>query len=137
MGLRRSLLPRRAFKRWGNSKARKNMSTSAASSSASAAPPDEELKMCPRCPEGEQYKPWKEFSIDRTRRDEKKPYCKESRSREFREYQAERKRATEDMAGENDEDDDGEPAEPAESEAAGMVDDLYLMVNSRIGGKSK
>ena len=69
----------------------------------------------------------KELSIDRTRRDGKNPYCKECRSRELKEYQAKRKRATEeDVVG--DEDDDGEPTEPAGSDPV-----VPWLLNLRVG----
>ena len=109
------------------------MSTSSADSVASAtfvAPSDEVLKMCPKCPEGQQYKPLGELGSDRCRTDGKCTYCRDCKNRIMREYCAKRKRdsnAEEDPVGEGDDGDDYEDGE----------DDLYVMENSRIPGEVK
>jgi len=114
----------------------KIMSTSA-DSAASTAPSEEVLKLCPRCPEGQQYKPMSEFANDRTRRDGKNSICKECKARKCREYYAKRKR--EDGEGDDDIDDEGgnDPPEPDETRDADIGDDLYMMQNSRIPGEVK
>ena len=107
----------------------KIMSTSA-DSAASTAPSEEVLKLCPRCPQGQQYKPMREFANNRTSRDGKNFICKECNGRRCKEWRAKRKR--EDFEGDDDIDDEG-----GNDPNANMGDDLYVMQNSRIPGEVK
>ena len=92
-----------------------SISADSAASGASASPSEEELNMCPRCPEGRQYKPLSKFSNDRTTRDGKQRVCKECSSKNFRDRYAKRERGDNGDDDDDDEDDDGE--------TAGMADD--------------
>ena len=109
------------------------MSTYSADSVASAtsvAPSGEVLKMCPKCPERQQYKSLGEFGRDRNRSDGKCFYCRGCTNRMQREHCAKRRRESnteEDPVGEGEDEDDYEDGE----------DDLYVMENSRIPGEVK
>ena len=94
---------------------------------------EEVLKLCPRCPEGQNHKPLNEFSNDRSKRDGKYYICKECDVSRCKEYYAKRKRVSEEGAvGENDGDDDDGYDETEE-----VADDLYVMQNSRISAEVK
>ena len=90
--------------------------------------------MCPKCPEGQQYKSLDEFCKNRNRPDGKNAYCKECmarRCRDWRDNKRKRENTPEDdvgdeEGGEEDEDDDDE-----------SYTDLYVMQNSRIPGEVK
>jgi hypothetical protein len=96
---------------------------------ASVVSSEEILKMCPRCPEGQNYKSLSEFSNDRSKHDGRYFICKECDKEKGSDRR--RKRVLEeDVVDEND-------TEDTVDEAEGTVDDLYVMQNSCIMNQVK